>query len=146
MAVKLGLDGKTYRNTGTYATPIWNEVKNIKDLKLPIEKGSADVTTRLNNGWGADKATLKRASIDFQMVDDPLDDDIIALTTAFFAGTTVEFAILDGDIVTAGTQGLRATMDIFKFERTEGLEEAMMFDVTIKPTFAANAPAWVTTV
>jgi hypothetical protein len=29
MAVKLGLDAKLFRNTGTFATPTWNEITNV---------------------------------------------------------------------------------------------------------------------
>jgi hypothetical protein len=67
MGVRLGLDAKLYRNTGTYAAPVWNEVKNVKDLTLNLEAGEADVTTRGNNGWRATLATLKDGSVEFEM-------------------------------------------------------------------------------
>ena len=59
MAVKLGLDAKLFRNTGTFATPTWNEITNVRDVTLNLEAGEADVTTRGNNGWRATVATLK---------------------------------------------------------------------------------------
>ncbi len=58
MSVKLGLDAKLYRNTGNYASPNWQEMKNVKDLTLSVEAGEADATTRGNAGW---KATLGMA-------------------------------------------------------------------------------------
>ena len=51
MSVKLGLDARPYRNTAAYASPTWNEVKNVKDLTLSLEAGEADATTRGNGGW-----------------------------------------------------------------------------------------------
>ncbi len=36
MSVKLGLDAKLYRNTGTYDTPTWVEMTNVKDLTLNL--------------------------------------------------------------------------------------------------------------
>ena len=75
MSVKLGLDAKLYRNTGTFASPAWNEVINVKDLTLNLEAGEADVTTRGNNGWRATVATLKDGSIEFEMVWDTADAD-----------------------------------------------------------------------
>jgi len=75
MAVKLGLDAKLYRNTGTFAAPAWNEIKNVKDVTLNLEAGEADVTTRGNAGWKATVATLKDGSIEFEMVWDTADDD-----------------------------------------------------------------------
>lgn len=50
MAVKLGLDAKLYRNTGTFASPAWNEIQNVKDVTLNLEAGKADVTTRGSAG------------------------------------------------------------------------------------------------
>ncbi len=146
--VRLGLKAKLYRNTGTYGSPTWNEVKNVKDVTLTVEKGEADVTTRGNDGWRALIGTLKSASIEFQMVWDTADDDHIAFHTAFFADSSVEFAIMDGKMVAdsggEASQGLRATCSIFNFSRKEELENAIMTDVSIKPTYATNAPTWLT--
>jgi hypothetical protein len=50
---------------------------------------------------------------------------------------------MSGDMGDPESEGLRATFDIFSFTRNEALEEAIMVDVTIKPTYAANAPQWI---
>lgn len=144
MGVKLGMDAKLYRNTGSYGTPVWNEVENVKDVTLNLEAGEADVTTRGNAGWRANIATLKDASLEFEMVWDTADDDFTAIRTAFLTNGTVEFAVLDGDITTAGSQGLRASMAITNFSRAEPLEEAIKVSVTAKPTYADNPPEWMT--
>jgi hypothetical protein len=144
MAVKLGLDAKLYRNTGTYAAPVWNEVKNVKDVTLNLEAGEADVTTRGNAGWRATVATLKDASIEFEMVWDSADDDFGAIRDAFLNRSPIELAVMDGDIATSGSQGLRASCIVTKFSRNEPLEEEITVSVTVKPTYAANAPSWMT--
>src|SRR5690606_2046137 len=108
MSIKLGLDAKLYRNTGPYATPTWSEVKNVKDVTLSLEAGEADVTTRGNNGWRATVATLKDGSIEFEMVWDSDDTDFTAIRDAFLNKTALDLAVMDGDITTTGTQGLRA--------------------------------------
>lgn len=144
MGVKLGLDAKLYRNTATYASPTWNEVKNVKDVTLNLEAGSADVTTRGNAGWRANIATLKDASLEFEMVWDTADDDFTAIRTAFLTNAAIEFAVLDGPVATSGSQGLRASMAITNFSRAEPLEEAIKVSVTAKPTYAANPPEWMT--
>ena len=143
MATRLGMDAKLYRNTGSYATPVWVEVTNVKDLTLNLEKGEADVTTRANQGWRATVGTLKDASIDFQMVWDTADAGFAAIQQAFFGNTPVEFAVMDGMIDDTASEGLRATFDVFSFTRNEALEEAIMVDVTIKPTYATVAPQWI---
>ena len=144
MSIKLGMQAKLYRNSGSYGTPTWVEVGNVKDLTLNLEAGEADVTTRSNSGWRATVATLKDGSIEFEMVWDTTDANFTAIQQAFFNNTPLEFAIMDGAIATAGSQGLRATMSITNFSRSEALEEAIMVSVTAKPTYAANAPSWMT--
>lgn len=144
MGVKLGMDAKLYRNLGSYETPTWAEVKNVKDVTLNLEAGEADVTTRGNAGWRANIATLKDASLEFEMVWDTDDDDFSAIRQAFLSSGAVEFAVMDGDIETEGSQGLRATMAITGFSRSEPLEEAISVSVTAKPTYADNPPEWMT--
>jgi predicted secreted protein len=143
MDVKLGLDAKLYRNTGSYETPEWEEVENVRDLTLNVEGGEADVTTRKNGGWKAVVPTLKEGSIEFEMVWDTDDEDFEAIRAAYFDRTNIEFAVMDGDITVAGSQGLRATMVIIKFNREEKLDDALKASVTAKPTLAENAPEWM---
>lgn len=144
MSVKLGLDAKMFRNTGTYATPVWNEIKNVRDVTLSLETGEADATTRGNNGWRATVATLKDGSVEFDMVWDAADDDFTALRDAFLNKTALDMAVMDGDIATSGSQGLRASFMITNFSRNEPLEEAITASVTVKPTYSANPPEWMT--
>ena len=138
------MDAKLYRNTGTFASPTWNLIPNVKDLTLSLETGEADVTTRGNAGWRATVATLKDASIEFEMVWDSTDDDFTALKNAFLGNTAIEMAVLDGLVATSGSQGLRATCMVTSFTRNEPLEEAITVSVTIKPTYSENAPSWMT--
>lgn len=143
MGVRLGMNAKLYRNDGDYDEPDWVEVDNAKDVTLNLEKGEADVTTRANNGWRAMVGTLKEATIDFSMVWDTEDTNFAALLSAFLTNTPIEFAVMDGPIDDPDSEGLRATMDVFGFTRNEPLEEAITADVSIKPTYAANAPEWI---
>ena len=143
MSLKLGLEAKLFRNTGDYATPIWVELENVKDLTLNLEAGEADVTTRGNAGWRATVATLKDGSIEFEMVWDTADAGFTAIKDAFFNNDTIELAVMDGDIATAGSQGLRAMMSIINFSRNEPLEEGITVNVTAKPTYSANPPEWL---
>ena len=90
-----------------------------------------------------DAGTLKEASVEFEMLWDPDDAGFTAIKDAWFNGTAIEMAVMDGDITADGTQGLRATMAVISFNRSEPLEEAMSVSVTVKPTYAANAPEWM---
>lgn len=143
MGAKLGLDAKLYRNAGSYESPDWKEITNVRDVTLNLEAGEADVTTRGNAGWRANIATLKDGTVEFEMVWDTDDENFTAIRQAFLSSGAVEFAVMDGDIDTSGSQGLRATMSITSFSRNEPLEEAITVSVTAKPTYAANPPSWM---
>lgn len=152
MAAKLGLDAKLYYlSTGTRAA--WpgsgapanlEEITNVKDLTLNLEKGEADVTTRANSGWKATLPTLKDGSVEFEMVWDPDDTGFTAIQEAFINGTSIALAVLDGASTTVGSQGLWADFAVTNMSREEPLEEAIKAKVTVKPTYSSVAPEWVT--
>jgi hypothetical protein len=142
MAIKLGMNCKLYRNTGTYAAPTWNEIPGVADVGANISVDSIDSTTRANNGWKSSLTTLKDAELTFSMPYDPEDQDMIALRNAFFRGTTVEMAVMDSAITAAASGGLRASVVITSFERAEPIGDKAMANVTAKPTPATNAPYW----
>lgn len=143
MSFRLGMNGKLYRNTATWGTPTWVECTNVRDLTLNLEKGEADLTTRGNNGWRATVGTLKDAGIEFDMVWDTADTFFTAIKDAWLNGTNIDLAAMDGDITTAGSQGLRAEFQVTGFSRAEPLEEGMTVSVTVKPAYSDNAPEWL---
>ena len=134
---KLGLEGKLYH--GAAGSTANTELANVKDLTLNLESSEADVTTRANNGWRATVAALKDASIEWDMVWDADDAGFTAIKNAYFNGTPIALAILDG----ANGEGLDADFAITGFSRSEPLEEAMSVSVTAKPTYSTRAPQWV---
>jgi hypothetical protein len=138
----LGLDAKLYRNSGTYVSPTWSEIPNVKDLSLTLEKSEADVSTRAS-AWSLVKGALKSATIDFNMVYDPGDTNWAAFKAAYLGNTPVECAILDGGVAVDGTEGLRASCEVLKWSHTQNLEEALMTEISLKPTRAENAPEWM---
>jgi len=137
------MEAKLYWNSGTYAVPTWEEMGNVKDVTLNLEKGEADVTTRANDGWRATLGTLKEGSIEFEMVWDTDDAGFLALKDAYFNDTAIEMAVMDGDVAASGSQGLRASFSVTNFSRSEPLEEAIGVSVTLKVTYSANAPEWM---
>jgi hypothetical protein len=138
MGISLGLNAELYY--GVAESGAHTLIENVKDLTLNLEKAEADVTTRANDGWRATVGTLKDASIEFQMVHDSGDAAFLALRSAFMDGTPLDFRIMSGG---DDSEGLLATCEVMNFTRNEALEEAIMYDVTIKPTYAANPPQWI---
>jgi hypothetical protein len=147
MAIRLGLDAKLYLDDeASYASPTWSEVTNCKDLTLTLEKNDADVTVRGNNGWRAIVGVLKDATIEFTMVWDTDDLNFQTIKDAFLASTNtpINVAVMDGDITTSGSEGLRALCIVTNFTRNEPLEEAITVDVSLRPTyFPADPPEWL---
>ena len=142
MAYVLGLNAKMYRYD-TSATE-WNEMTNVKDLSLNLEKATADITTRGGNGWRQSVATLKDGNVSFSMVYDTEQDDFAAVKDAFLSNDDLQLQIMDGDRDDSGTQGLEAYFTITGFNINENLEEAMTVDVTLNTAYNATAPSWVT--
>ena len=142
MSVKLGMEAKLYRNTGTYDVPVWVEVTNLRDATVSVEKGEADVTTRANSGWRATLPTLKDLTIEFEMVWDTADEGFEAVRAAFFGDTTLEILALDGAEGVSGSKGIRATMGVTNFSRSEPLEEAITVAVTLKAAYSEHPPEW----
>jgi len=126
------MNAKIYQGTAAAAIGSLAELTNVKDVTLNLEAGEADVTTRANSGWRGTAASLRQASVDFDMVWKPGDTGFDAIKDAFLASTTIELAILDGSSVVSGNQGLKGTFGITSFSRSEPLEEAISVSVSAK--------------
>lgn len=160
MTFKLGKDFILYYDEdgaadGQAMPANWIENDNVKDLTLNLEKATDDVSTRAGGDFRAVAATLSDGSTDFQMIYDPADPHFTAFNDAFFGsgtgfssagGTVIGIAVMDGDITTAGSQGLVADMMVTNFTVTENLEESGKVDVTVQPTFSAFTTIWFTAV
>ena len=146
MANKKRLGGEcfTYRNTGTFASPVWNEITNIEDNSLPLSKGQGEFKSR-GSKYVLKKGGKIESGVEFKYVYDPGDDDWVALRDSFFNGTAIEMAIMDGPIATTGNQGLRASMEVMEIPRDEPLEEGVSVAVVCALTISDNEPAWTTT-
>jgi hypothetical protein len=125
--VKLGLEA-TLTIDGT-------EIKNVKDLTVSLEKAEADVSTRDNNGWRATVGTLKDASIEFQVFNKENDTAFGNLYTKWLSGDPIVVVISD--------VGASLTLDceVMGFSVSQNLEEAIVADVTLKPTLNATTAA-----
>ncbi len=134
-----------YRSAGTYASPTWSEITLAKDVTLNLEKSDVDVTTRGSGGFTEYADGLIDASVEFSMLYDTADSAFSAFESAFFNKTSVDMAIMDGDVSTTGSEGLRAIMMVGSFTRNETLGEALMVDISLKPVQNDDAnPSWYT--
>jgi len=140
MPIKLGMEAKIYYKVGGQGGGgAWTELTNVRDVTLSLETGEADVTTRANSGWRATVATLKDASVEFEMVWDTADAGFTAIKNAYLTNAPIGFQVRDG----AGGQGLQADFMITQFSRSEPLEEAISVSVTAKVTYSTTPPSWI---
>lgn len=142
----LGMNGIAYYDSSGngVANPTWVEMGNVRDVTQNLETGTSDVTTRQNAGWRAVAATLKDGTVEFEMVWSKGDAAFAAIQAAWLNSTNIACAFMDGDIDTAGSQGLIADFAVTNFSRPEPLEEAMMANVTLQPGFSTEPPVWTT--
>src|SRR5664280_1975436 len=146
MSAKMGIDGKLYFcAAGIGGTPSWTELTNVRNVTLNNTKAEADATTRNNNGWKAVVATLKEASIEWEMVWDPADTGLVAIYGSYMANTVLGIACVDGAMTGEGAapNGFKADCMVSSISREENLEGVMTLKVTVKPTYSANAPALI---
>lgn len=146
--VLMGINAKLYYNTGTYGSPTWTEICIVGDVTLNMERSESSIAMRCST-WELVKYVLKKGSIDFKLWNIPGNTAFQAIRDAFNDATTIEVAVMDGDISTAATtltQGLRAFVQVGKFNRSEPIEGAQNYDITLKPTYSSSAaqPVWYT--
>lgn len=118
----------------------WNDLSNVRDVETNFETGETDVTTRANQGWRAYLATLKEATVEFEMNWEPGDDGFEAIKNAWLAGTTIGLAVLDRE--GSSGEGPVGNFAITNFSRSEQLEEAMRVSVTAR---LSEFGEWTTT-
>lgn len=145
MGARAGWKGKSYRNTGTYAVPVWNLCDNIKDQTIDLNKAMGDVSRRAAGGWKQEIGVQKEGVITFGSVWDTSHDDYGTFRDSWLDDTAIDMLFLDKEVTVAGAQGLRAEVEVVKFPRSEQLTEAMGQDIELRPTWSENAPAWWTT-
>ena len=143
MAIRLGMEAVlNYKTGGQDGGGSWVELANVRDVTLSLEAGEADVTTRANSGWRAVVATLKEASVEFEMVWDTADAGFGAVKDAYLNNAPIGMQILDGSSSGAG-EGLQADFMITSFSRSESLEEVITVSVTAKVTYSDTPPSWI---
>lgn len=145
----VGLDMFLYYNSASFASPTWVAV-NTRDMKKARARGEADVSNR-GSKEQLTEPTLNKREYNFDIVTDQTDAAFVAIQTAYFARTAIEFALANGPIGTAGTVASggtanvvfsRMTTKIFSFEDAEPLDGADITSVVAKPSKLAqtNAP------
>lgn len=139
---KRGRNGKTYRNTGTIGSPTWNLIDRVRNCSMDTNWDTVEAHDRAD-GEKAHSITWIDRTITLTMAWHPDDADVVALHTAFEAGTAVQFAFCDAPIATTGTYKFTMECYITKFTRSQDLNENQLVEIELKRADTDTAPAWV---
>jgi hypothetical protein len=141
--MKVGDECYCYRNTGTYDTPVWDEVDQVKDLAWPLSFGESDVSARASK-FRLSEPTLIGIELTFgYQYTDAADAHFAAMLTAALGRTAIELALADGPIATVGTAYLRAGFKFFGFDNQEPLDGTKIADLSMKPCWFEDDGALV---
>jgi hypothetical protein len=136
MGALVGLDAKLYR--GAAGSSAATEMTNVRDLKMPDERAVANISRR-GSWFHVEKTTRRKIEVQFTMIDDDTDADLIALRAAYDANTPLAFKVLNK----ASGKGVDADWYIAKMEADESDETEQTIAVTIKPTYVTRWPVAV---
>lgn len=143
-SIKLGHNCKLFKNGGTYETPSWTAITNVKDVTLNVEATEVDSTTRTNGGWEAIEPGLLKGSVEVQMPLEPTDTDFAAFLAAFTGRTALDLAITDGgNFGAADGQDFRARMKIVGMSEPQPIDDGVIVTWTLKPCYDDNPPTFV---
>jgi|GEM_PF-2441147 len=123
MGARAGLDCVLKRNTGTYASPTWVEVKNVRNPGIPKTKTMGEVTTRRHGGYKAFIGTLKEFGLEFEMNADDGDTQYVAFEDSYWNSTQLDLMVLRAADATSGDRkGVRIQMEVSEFGETQDQE------------------------
>ena len=115
-------------------TGTWTELTIVKDVTLGDEREEVDQTTRAFSGRKSTRGGLRDNPVDLEVVYDESDTGFVALRTAYYAGSEIALAFMDGDIATEGNTGVVGNWHVIGFPRNEPLAGQITVPVTVKPS------------
>jgi hypothetical protein len=145
MSIMFGVDCKLYYCVaGAGGVPVWTELTAARDVKVTVDRGETDGSTRGGAGWKATLTGLKSVAIDFDLLYDSADAGVAAIMTAFLANNSIGLRTADGNPLSAGTRLFAADVRITKFDEGQPLDGVITVAVTAKPTYSATVPTYTT--
>lgn len=128
---RIGTDCKLFRNTGTWSSPTWAEVKTIGDCQLGNSWEVQDLKLRLTR-VGLTVKTNFNTGVTGKILDDE-SAAFIALDDAFNSDNAVDILVLNGPISRANSRGVRFLATITKWDESQNPGDVIMRDFELKP-------------
>lgn len=135
MSVALGFEGVIEINTGTYGTPVWEEVDIIQDCAISESAAEADISMRRGKGFSSTIGTLIGYEISCKLVNERDNAHTALFMAALRERTTVDLRIMDGPYAVAAapvSQGIRAHFAVLTRDEGQAIADANMLDIVLK--------------
>lgn len=143
MAYVLGSGAKSYRNTGTYNSPTWNENDTVRGLAVSMSGDKFSARRRASGLYHQYAITGIDLSVSWQHIWDLSDQDMMAFHAAFLAGTELDLIFMDGSVASGARQGLRMLACFNKFDQGQGEDALLTADIEVCPGIT-QLPTWFT--
>jgi len=134
-----GILAKLYRNTGTIGTPTYSHITVCGELGMPLEWDAEDASVRGGGQLKRMEPTLLNAPIEFECLDVITDTNVVALKSAFFAGTSVLLALSSGTITDSGETIMTTDFKVLKAETKPAKGGLSMISFRAVPCYGSNA-------
>lgn len=143
MTTLKGIDGKVYRNSGTYGSPTWALVTTVIEVTVNLENSQIDASNR-NSNYRLSLPALTDISVDLRLHKDKDDTHFLALETAAQTRANIDLLVLDGAQNVAASDGWRIQGFFTSWTETQALEDAIVVDATFVPAAISNPVAVAT--
>jgi hypothetical protein len=136
-AVKLAIKAKIYRNTGTFASPTWVAINNVRDANMGAawDKGDAAVRATRVKIYAPTQVDLAANCV---VRCDDADAGYGALDDASISSATLDLLILDGPITVEGTRGWRGAFHISNTGQDQSIGSVLYKNFDIFPGFSTD--------
>lgn len=146
-----GRDAKLYHNSGTVGTPVWVEIKEARDLSLPMTADSIDCSDRSTKIKLFDSAGIE-VSISGKLTYRTGNANCKTIRDLFLDGCGAEFALMSNKIdgTNGAAEGFRGGFKVFTNSHEFPLADGMTVDIELKPCYLENGsgaqvlPGWYT--
>lgn len=138
---KTGHKMKLYRNTGTVAVPVFSEVAEVGDVSISdLTRGLAELKRRASDFTKNLVTLIQSIAVEFRLHHGLDATNFDAIRTNFFSGAVEEWAVMDGDIATTGSEGLRVGVVVEQFPFDQPLEDVAGHDIRLAVGYFEDPP------
>lgn len=146
MAKKQGKEFKLYISTtlltGATSTDVdarmtagdFNEVAAVTNVNNNSEKNEIELQTRENGGQTVYFDGAFQEGIEVSLAYDTSDTRYTELQDAYINGTEIAVADVDGVLGAVGVKGWAGNCKVLAFNRPEGIDDAVVIDVRLRPS------------